>query len=125
MNSGRMPNQHSINLNIDEKTAQGEYANVVFIHNSSAEFILDFARILPGTPRTQIQNRIIMTPVHAKAMMKSLEDNIRKHEAQFGEVKLPGAEQQERYFGFKTPGFPEYPTEPKEKDDKPEPKEKS
>ncbi|MBL7033935.1 MAG: DUF3467 domain-containing protein [Candidatus Delongbacteria bacterium] len=109
-----MPTQQSVNLNIDEKTAQGEYANVVFIHHSSAELIFDFARILPGTPRTQIQNRIIMTPVHSKALLKSLEENIRKYEKQFGEIKLPGAEQQERYFGFKTPGFPDYKTPPGE-----------
>jgi hypothetical protein len=102
-------NQHPqpINVNIDEKTAQGEYANVVFITHSSAEMILDFARLLPGIPRTQIQTRIIMTPLHAKAFLRSLEENIRKLEAQFGEIKLPGQEQQERYFGFKTPGYSE------------------
>lgn len=120
----RMATPQSINLNIDEKVAQGEYANVVFIHHSSAELIFDFARILPGTPRTQIQNRIIMTPVHAKAMLRTLEDNIRKYESQFGEIKLPGAEQQERYFGFKTPGYPEYRTpeggeQPEEKPEQP------
>lgn len=106
------PQAPSINIHIDEDIAQGTYANIVFVTNSSAEVVLDFARLVPGTQRTQVKSRIIMTPVHAKVFLKSLEESVRRLEAQFGEIKVPGNDSNERYFGFRTPGFPEYKEPP-------------
>jgi len=85
-------------LEIDEAKAQGVYANLVMITHSPSEIILDFARIMPGLPKAKIQSRIIMTPQHAKLLLKALEDNIKKYEARFGEIKLHGLE--ERRVGF-------------------------
>jgi hypothetical protein len=79
-----------VKIELGEKEAEGIYANLVMVVHSATEIILDFARIMPGAPKTKIQARIIMTPTHAKLMQKTLEDNLKKFEKQFGEIKIPG-----------------------------------
>ena len=79
-----------LNIEIGEKEAEGVYANMVMIAHSPTEFILDFARIMPGTPKTRVQSRIIMTPAHAKMLHKTLEDNLKKFQEKFGEIKIHG-----------------------------------
>lgn len=79
-------NPQQIQIDIDPKDAEGIYANVAFLHQSPAEFILDFARIMPGAPRAKVHSRIIMTPRGAKAVLRMLEDNVKRFEAQHGEI---------------------------------------
>ena len=79
-----------LKIELGEKEAEGIYANMVMIAHSATEMILDFARIMPGAPKTKVQARIIMTPAHAKLLHKTLEDNLKKFEKQFGEIKTPG-----------------------------------
>lgn len=76
-------------LNLPEDVANGSYANLAIITHSTSEFIIDFAKILPGVPKPSVTNRIIMTPEHAKRLTRALLDNIEKFENQFGEIKLP------------------------------------
>ena len=44
-----MKNEKSKNINIelDEKTAQGQYSNLVVVNHSPTEFVLDFVNIMP------------------------------------------------------------------------------
>jgi hypothetical protein len=79
-----------LNIEIGEKEAEGIYSNMVMIAHSPTEFILDFARIMPGLPKTRVQARIIMTPAHAKLLHKTLEENLKKFESKFGEIKIYG-----------------------------------
>ena len=78
--------QQQIQIDIDPKDAEGTYANVAFLHQSPAEFIVDFARIMPGAPRAKVHSRIIMTPRAAKAVLRMLEENVKRFEAQHGEI---------------------------------------
>ena len=78
-----------IDIEIKPEVAQGRYANLAIITHSSSEFILDFAQNMPGLPKMQVGSRIIMTPEHAKRLLGALNENIRKYESQFGEIKLP------------------------------------
>ena len=41
-------NVQQINIQLDEKTSSGEYANFVVVTHSPAEFVLDFTRICQG-----------------------------------------------------------------------------
>ena len=77
-------NEKQFNLEIRPEIAGGEYSNLAIITHSHSEFILDFAKMLPGLPKPQVSNRIIMTPEHAKRLMNDLVDNVRIT----GEVKL-------------------------------------
>ena len=80
-------NQNQISIELNEETAQGVYSNLVIITHSSAEFILDFVRIMPGIPKAQVKSRIILTPEHAKRLMLALKDNVAKYEAIHGPIK--------------------------------------
>lgn len=97
-----------LNIEIGEKEAEGIYANLVLIAHSPNEFIFDFARVMPGIPKTKVQGRIIMTPAHAKMFQKTLEDNLKKFEKQFGEIKLHGGPDgmHARNIGFEGPEGP-------------------
>ncbi len=87
MQQTNMP-QQQINIQLGEKEAEGIYSNLALITHSAAEFVIDFTRVLPGVPKTKVYARIIMTPQHAKSLLKALEDNIKKFESQFGEIKV-------------------------------------
>jgi len=45
-----------------------------------------------------VLSRIITTPQHAKMLMKALEENIKKFESRFGEIRLEPPQNQ--HFGF-------------------------
>ena len=91
--------QNQLNIELGEKEAEGVYSNLALIAHSPSEFIIDFARVLPGIPKAKIYSRIVTTPQHAKMLLNALEDNIKKFEAQFGAIKTFGPEN--RGIGFK------------------------
>ncbi len=82
--------QQRMNIELGEKEAEGIYSNMVMVAHSPNEIILDFARIMPGAAKAKVQSRIIMTPAHAKMLHKTLEENLKKFEKQFGEIKIHG-----------------------------------
>ena len=86
-----MQQPQQIQIELGEKEAEGNYANIAMITNSPTEIIIDFARIMPRSPKARVQSRIIMTPMHAKLLHKALQDNLEKFEKQFGEIKLHGS----------------------------------
>lgn len=85
-------NKTQVSLEIRPDIAKGTYSNLAIISHSGSEFIIDFATILPGLPKPDITNRIVMTPEHAKRLMNALTDNIGKYEAQFGKISTGSAE---------------------------------
>ena len=87
-------NPAQIQIDIDAKDADGTYSNLAFLHQSPSEFILDFARLMPGAPRAKVHNRIILTPQAAKAVWRLLEDNVKRFEAEHGEINLVRGSQQ-------------------------------
>ena len=79
---------NQINIELSEETAEGVYANLAMIAHSSSEFVIDFIRLMPGVPKAKVKSRIVViTPEHAKRLLHALQDNIKKYEASFGEVK--------------------------------------
>ena len=76
-----------INIELDEAVAQGTYSNLAIINHSISEFVVDFVNIMPGTPKSKVKSRIILTPQHAKRLAKALSDNIRKFEKAHGEIR--------------------------------------
>ncbi len=95
--------RQQINIELGEKEAEGIYANMAMITHSPTEIVLDFARLMPGTPKARVLARIIMTPMHAKLLREALSDNIKKFESQFGEIKIHGM-QPGKTIGFEAGG---------------------
>jgi len=85
----KKPTGQQIQIHVNEKVADGEYANLAIITHSAAEFVLDFVRVMPGSPKANVQSRVIMTPSHTKALLRALEQNLAKYENEHGEVKMP------------------------------------
>ena len=85
MEENKKPNQ--INVELKEEIAQGIYSNLAIITHSSAEFVVDFVRIMPGIPKAEVKSRIILTPEHAKRLLMALQDNVEKYEAVHGKIK--------------------------------------
>ena len=80
-------NQNQLNIELSEEVAEGIYSNLAFITHSNQEFVLDFIRVMPGTPKAKVKSRVIITPEHAKRLLVALEDNIEKYEAANGRIK--------------------------------------
>lgn len=78
---------NQLNIEISEEVAEGSYANLAIITHSHAEFVVDFVNVMPGTPKSKVKSRIILTPQHAKRLMKALADNISKFELANGPIK--------------------------------------
>jgi hypothetical protein len=79
--------QNQLNIEISEEIAEGQYANLAIITHSHAEFVIDFVNVMPGTPKSKVKSRIVLTPQHAKRLMKALADNVQKFEAVNGTIK--------------------------------------
>lgn len=96
------PPGQQINIELGEKEAEGIYSNLAIISHSPAEFIMDFTRVLPGVPKAKVNARIIMTPQHAKMLLRALKENIEKYENQFGQINLH-EQMNNQGFGFQAP----------------------
>jgi hypothetical protein len=79
-------NQNQLNIEISEEIAEGQYANLAIITHSHAEFVIDFVNVMPGTPKSKVKSRIIMTPQHTKRFMKALIENISRFEDANGDI---------------------------------------
>ena len=83
--------EQKLEIQIDEATAQGTYANLGIVNHSDSEFTFDFVYIQPQTPQGKVRARIITSPRHAKRLLIALEENVRRFESSFGTIDLdPG-----------------------------------
>ncbi len=89
MNENEQKQQQGLQIELTPDVAQGEYANFAIITHSSSDFIIDFARVLPGLPKANVKSRVILAPEHAKRLLGALQENIMRYEHEFGAIKLP------------------------------------
>ena len=87
--------ENQINIELGEEVAEGVYSNLAIITHSNTEFVVDFVRMMPGVPKARVKSRIILTPQHAKRLLKALQENLGKYEGVHGPIKDTG-----------TPGLP-------------------
>lgn len=79
--------ENQINIELGEDVAEGIYSNLAVITHSHSEFVVDFVRLMPGVPKAKVKSRIVLTPQHAKRLLKALKENIGKFEAVHGPIK--------------------------------------
>ena len=92
MNENENKQQNQMQIELPQEIAQGEYANFAIITHSSSDFIIAFARMLPGLPKMQVKSRVILAPEHAKRLLGALQENIVRYEREFGPIKIPNQE---------------------------------
>jgi len=78
--------KQQLNIELTKDVAEGVYSNLVMISHSPEEFILDFIRVVPGVEKAQVKNRIIVTPQHAKRLLRALHENIERYDRSHGEI---------------------------------------
>jgi Protein of unknown function (DUF3467) len=81
----QQPNQ--LNIEISEEVAEGNYSNLAIITHSHAEFVIDFVNVMPGTPKSKVKSRVILTPQHAKRFMKALTEYVNRFESLNGKIQ--------------------------------------
>jgi len=82
-----------IQLQIDDATAQGTYANLVMINHSENEFVFDFAYLQPTGRTAKVRARIVSSPRHTKRLLQALQKNVERYEERFGVIELAPDEQ--------------------------------
>lgn len=78
--------QNQINIELSKEVAEGVYSNLVMIAHSGEEFVLDFIRVVPGVSKARVKSRIIVTPEHAKRLLRALSENIERYENAHGPI---------------------------------------
>lgn len=75
-----------LEVQMDEVTAQGLYANLAGVTHSETEFIFDFLFLQPNQPKAKLRARVISSPVHTKRFLSALVENIKRYEERFGMI---------------------------------------
>ncbi len=78
--------QPQLQIKADEKELQGLYSNLVMIHHNAEEFSLHFIYVFPNVPQGKLMASVIVSPPHAKRLVRALTENIGRYEAQFGPI---------------------------------------
>ncbi len=86
-NQNQPPQPNQLNIEISEEVAEGNYSNLAIITHSHAEFVIDFVNVMPGTPKSKVKSRVILTPQHAKRFMKTLNEYVGRFEQLNGKIQ--------------------------------------
>ena len=87
-----MADEREIPIKIPDDVLRGSYANQMIVAHTREEFLLDFINLFP--PGGVVNARIIVSPGHLKRMIRALQDNLQRYEAEFGplsEASPPGS----------------------------------
>jgi hypothetical protein len=79
--------QVQVQIKADEKELVGQFCNLVMFHHNAEEFTTHFIYVFPNVPQGKLVSSVIVTPAHAKRIMRALEENIKRYEAQFGPIR--------------------------------------
>ena len=76
-----------VQIKADEKELQGQYSNLVMVHHNVEEFTLNFIYIFPNGAQGKLLSSVIVSPGHAKRILRTLGENIARYESQFGPIR--------------------------------------
>ena len=88
-------------INVKPEDTDGTYSNMVLVAFSRAEFVLDFARIMPGASAASLKSRVIMSPHAAKAFAEQLSKQVKAYEEKNGAL---AESRGQNSIGFNSPG---------------------
>ena len=81
--------QAGLEIQLVEQVAEGIYSNFALINHSTSEFVIDFATVMPGMQKARVKSRIVLTPEHAKRLLRTLQENIARYETTMGKIEIP------------------------------------
>ena len=71
-------------IKMPDEILGGVYANQMVVSHTREEFLLDFVNLFP--PSGVVNARVIVSPGHVKRMIRALQENLGRYEAQYGTV---------------------------------------
>ncbi|MCA9364517.1 MAG: DUF3467 domain-containing protein [Candidatus Moranbacteria bacterium] len=87
-------------VKISDNIAGAEFANLMQVFHSKEEFRLMFAHVFE--PTGKVVSKVTTTPGHFKRIVRALEENLEKYEAQFGKIEEGQAPVQNGNIGFQS-----------------------
>jgi hypothetical protein len=70
------------------------------IHHNAEEFTLNFIYVFPNAPQGKLMSSVIVSPGHAKRLLRALAENISRYESQFGGIPETSGGAPEPKVGF-------------------------
>lgn len=86
MSQENQNNQNQLQIQLRPEVADGKYSNLAMIGHGPNEFLIDFIFAAPGMPQAPVVSRVIMSPENAKQLLRALNENVQKYEANFGVI---------------------------------------
>jgi hypothetical protein len=82
-----MPQEQNqqMQIKITDEILKGVYANAMQVLHTQDEFVMDFMDIFP--PNGIVNARVIVSPANMKRIIEALQENLKKYEEQFSEIK--------------------------------------
>jgi len=84
-----------VQIEIDDATAQGVYANMALISHTETEFVIDFIYVQSQAPKGKVRTRIVSSPSHTKRLLAALAENVKRYEEKFGALRAAGVEERD------------------------------
>lgn len=78
-----------IQIKATDEKLKGEYANVMRVHHTKEEFVLDYMNVFEA--QGTLNDRIIVSPSHFKRMLSAMADNLKKYEGRYGSIQASEA----------------------------------
>ncbi len=79
------PNKTDVQIKVSEESFKGTFSNAAIISHTQSEFLLDFISVFHG--KGVLGSRVVVTPAHAKELLRILGENVALYEGRFGEIK--------------------------------------
>ena len=77
--------QEGLHMKINDDVLKGVYSNSMQVAHTKEEFVIDFMAAFP--PHGIVNARVITSPGHLKRIIRALQENLSKYEAQFGAIQ--------------------------------------
>lgn len=81
-----MTDESKLRLELTPEAVDGVYTNFSVITHTGGEFIIDFARTVPGKSVAKVYSRIIMSPINFKLFSQAVSENLQNYERKFGKI---------------------------------------
>jgi Protein of unknown function (DUF3467) len=92
--------KQQVQIKADERELLGQYSNLVVVHHNAEEFTLNFVYMFPTVPQGKLVSSLILNPRHAKRLLRALQENVARYEAQFGALPEAPAPDADPKVGF-------------------------
>jgi hypothetical protein len=81
-----MAEEQKLRLELTPEAMDGVYTNFSVITHTTGEFIIDFARVVPGKTVAKVYSRIIMSPINFKLFKQAVDENLSNYEKKHGNI---------------------------------------